>query len=352
MADDSAKESGLPHPSPHIIHQDVLVHRKTSSSSAESRLGRLLKKINRFFNSEPPQHIETKLEGRIHQLQTDISKSVNKLLYLKVELEKEIDPHLISLIQTIVEPLIKEINRVQKSLEKHESVAQQVKESKKLSEWIEKAKKWIELCSKRHMEKEALLNAVVDHAIQEFHATIDKDLQVIQDYLNHTMERIKIDEFQKNKLKEELEPELSQHLIELIMLKNQPQDLSIESLQLWRAEADLSRENCFSSALYTIDVLSDQAAPGHSIDVKNDPYNMEIDGNLTLLEQKITELTMDVEDFENNQNKELKRICMDQAIDLEQEAHLLNSDLRLDHEDVERVQKSMEALSLLQRRLS
>lgn len=344
MAEDIAKQSDNPLSSRHMAKPEFSAHRTTPES--KSRLGRILNKINRFFSGPLPPKRETRLEGRIHQLHGDISKSIDKLLMIKDELQNEIDPQIISLISMIVDPLIKEIHRLRKGLQ-NESVAQQVKASKGFSEWIEKAKMWIELCSKRPIQKEALSRAVVDHAVQEFQATIDKDLQVIQDYLNHTMDRIEIDDIQKNELNEKLEPELSQNLIELLMLKNHPQDLTVHTLQMWRAEADLSRENCFGSALHTIDLFTDHAAPARDFEEKIDHYNLEIAGNLLVLEERIARLDAGIAELKNTRNKELKKICIDELLILEQDAHELNSNLRLSHEHVERIQHSMEALAAL-----
>ncbi len=251
----------------------------------------------------------------------------------------------------IVDPLIKEIHRMKKGLG-HESVAQQVKASQGFSEWMEKAKMWIELCSRRPFEKQAISQAVVDHAIQEFQATIDKDLEVIQDYLNHTMDRIEADDLQKNHLKEKLEPELSQYLMELLMLKNHPQDLCIDALQSWRAEADLARENCFSSALHTIDLITTAAPTGRDLDEKTDYYNLEIVGNLQVLEKRIAGLEANIGELEGKFDNGLKKVCIEELLNLEKDVHKLNSNLRLSHEHVEQIQELMEALSALRVKLA
>lgn len=333
--------SGLPHKSEFLARHSI---------SPETRLGRFFQKFNHFFKRQtsPPSSFsstESPLSGRIHQLQKDIVSLIDKLLVIREDLEQESDPQFPSLISTIIDPLMKEINRMQKARQMPGSAAQQVKDSKGYTEWIEKAKMWIDLCSKRHQQKEAIYKAVMEHTIQEFHARIDRDLQVVQDYLVHTMDRLNINDLVKNELKERLEPELSQHLFELYLLKDHPQDLSIDSLNLWRADADLAREGYFSAALHTIDLFVGEMNPPHVIEEISDTHSIEIHVNLMSLEEQIIKLEAEIRAFELIGSEDKKKMCMIQLANLEEEAHHINGDLRLTHEHIERVQQVLETLS-------
>lgn len=315
------------------------------SQPAESRLGRFIQKVNYLLKGESVPVKEVRLSGRIHPLQKDVDALVDRLLVIREELESEVDPHLPSLIGTVVDPLIKEINRMQKSRESQSSTAGMVKGSKEYAVWIEKAKKWIDLCSKRHQQKELIYRAVVEQSIQEFHARIDRDLQVIQDYVNHAMDRFEVNELVKNEFKDKLEPELAQHLFELYLLKDHPHDLSVETLHLWRADADISRENSFSSALHIIDTLASELEPPRVIEEAGDHHIIEIQVSLTALEENIVKLEVEIRALETMANEEHRQKCRAHLNKLEQEAHHLNGDLRLTQPHIERVQQVLETLS-------
>lgn len=320
-------------------------------SSSSSRLGRFFQKFNGLFKVEAQPLNEGKLSGRIHQLQNDVDALVDDLLSIREELEAEVDSKLPSLISSVVDPLIKEINRVQKAKEFQVSAAQQVKVSTEYSAWIEKAKRWIELCTKRHQQKEAISKAVMEHTIYEFHIRIDRDLQVIQDYLNHAMDSLQANDLIKNELKDKLEPELSHHLFELYLLKDHPPALSVESLQKWRAEADAARESYFSAALHTIDMFAGELNPQQVIEDVGDHHSIEIQVNLASLEEKLIKLEVEIRILDDVDSRDRKKLCRSLLVQLEEEAHHLNSDLRLSHEHIERVQQVLETLSAFKEQL-
>lgn len=309
---------------------------------SESRLGRFFQKFNEIFKRDPVPLQDHRLTGRIHQLQREIDEFVNQLLLIREELENEIDPQLPSLIHVVVDPLIKEINRMQKPKEVQISAAQQVKESKECAAWIEKAKMWIDLCSKRHQQRDAISKAIIENTIHEFHTRIDRDLQVIQDYLNHALDNLKINDLLKSELKDRLEPELSQHLFELYLLKDHPKDLNMETLPLWRADSDLARENYFSAALHTIDTLAGEFHPKQN--EIGDHHSIEIQITLKALEDKVGRLEIEIGVIETSNEMHKKSLLL-HLMQIEKEANLLNGDLRLSHEHAERVQEILEIIT-------
>lgn len=309
-----------------------------------SGFGRFVQKINELIKRQPVPSKELRLTGRIHQLQTEIDYFLNQLLLIREELENEVDPRLPSLINVVVDPLIKEINRLRKIKQIQNSAAQQVKESKECAAWIEKAKMWVDLCAKRHQHEADISKAIIEYTIQEFHARIDRDLQVIQDYLNHTLENLKINDLLKSELRDRLEPELSQHLFELYLLKDHPKNLSIDTFSPWRADADLARENYFSAALHTIDTIAGEFNPHQLIEDVVDHHSIEIQITLTALEDKVGKMEVEIGILADGSEVH-KNEFMFHLVQLEKEAHHLNGDLRLSHEHAERVQQILDTIS-------
>lgn len=323
--------------------------------SRESRVMRFLNKVNNFFTdmlvkSSLPK-TEAKLIGRIHQFQKDIDRTINRLCVLREELEKDDQSLFPFLITFVIDPLIKEINRLEKAGEQKITAAEQVKESKEYVDWIEKAKKWIDLCAKRHTHGDAINQAFIDHTFCEFRARIDKDLQVIQDYLNVFMSKLDGNDLVKIELQDQLEQELSQHIFELYLLKDHPPSNSLETLNGWRAEAELARESYFSAALHVIDTNIGELMQPSTIDDGFDQYINDIHIQLTSLEEKIVKFNAEISSFQNDANEEKMKTCLAYLAKMEDEAHSLNGNLELNHEQVARVQQAMDALSLFREQL-
>lgn len=373
MADEILKDSSSgfvrPEKSKFPTHVSKLKHKDKKSSSAasqyikiplphgqESRVMRFLNKVNNYINeilsktSPSPQSEKINLSGRIHQFREDIDKTVHHLHSLHDELEKEGQFQFSFLITSVIDPLIKEINRLEKS-DNLSTVVQQVRESNEFVAWTEKAKKWIDLCSKRHTHLEDINQAFIDHIFQEFRARIDKDLRVIQDYANSFMDKLNEDDAVKSDLKVQLEHELSKHIFKLYLLKDNIPENCMESLNDWRVEADLKREKCFSDALHAIDTNIGEIMQPTIIEETIDESIMNIQERLTSLEENIVQFYAKLQRFANDGDEELKKICLTDLTKMENEAHSLNSNLQLTHEHVERVIEVIDTLAHFRNKL-
>ena len=312
----------------------------------ETALGSLLKKVAQIFNRTP--HSDSKLSGRIHELQTTADEILHGLTAFKSKIEKETDRRLFSLVCGIIDPISKEIARLQKVMERQGGATQQVKSYTRYVEWIEKARYWISL-GDGSKDLEAIQQAVIQQTIQEFQTRIDKDIQIIQDYLNHAVENLVVSDDMRNVLKHKLDPELSPNLLKLYQLKEHPQDLSLDSLIPWRSAADHDREIFFSSSLHAIDTFFTDFLPSPAKE-KESELSLMLLMQLGELEDKIARILADIEDQDSNE--EFSNISLRAALDrLEDEAHELNANLRLTHEHEERLQKSLNTLAHIRDKL-
>ncbi|MBA3815173.1 MAG: hypothetical protein H0X29_01365 [Parachlamydiaceae bacterium] len=338
------------------------VQRLASLQNKESRVMRFLGKVNHFIivilgvspsmlSRSPSPIVENKLVGRVHQFQKEVEKTVSCLKDLRVELEQDKEFQFPSLVTSVIDPLIKEIYRLKKAGDTQITPAQQVRESEGYVDWIEKAKKWIELCYHRHTCREAIDQAFISHTYHEFRARIDKDLQVIQDYLNVFMTKLDTNDLVKIELKDLLEQELSQHIFELYLLKDHSPHNSIESLNSWRAEADIARESCFSIALHVIDSHMEELIQPTIFEEGEDPHIVDIHERLSFLEQTIVKFDEIIREFELYPNEEKKKACVMNLSKMEDEAHSLNVNLQLTHDHVARVQHIIASLSAFHNRL-
>lgn len=308
--------------------------------SSESKLGRFFQKINLLFKPEDTAH--RKLSGRIHELQKDTEEVLEQLIEAKQLLESETDPMYTSFVTIIIEPMIKELMRFQNAKEEL-STAQKVKSIHRYNDLLDKAKEWVELCSNDY-EPDSIYQAMMNHHIQDFRARIDRDCQVIRDYLNHTIEDLAFNEYLKNEFMEKIESKLDRHFFELKRLQECPSNLTLETLSQWRADADLARETHFSAALHTIDDFTKILSPTHKNKEEGDA-GIEILIDLKLLEEKVASLTHQLHAASDAD----KIIYATLLAELEDEAHRINRDLRLSHDHVERLQKLIQILAIFRK---
>ena len=309
----------------------------------ETKLTRFFRKFNRFFQPKDEPHVE--LRGRIHELQKNAGRVLLELTAVKNELKNEIDPSLFAFVEAVVDPLMKEVQRIQKEIQQNDSMTEQYTQIfKRYTVWIEKAKMWVELCSNRN-KKEGISKAVIEHNIQEFNAIVDRDLQVVSDYFNHALDHYKMNEEHRMSLKTKLEQEVLPHIAALQDLQKKPRALSLGDLSHWRAEFDQRREKYFSEALHAIDTLMQKENPTFFDEEENENY-IDILLRMSTLEEKISDLAKI--DLSVASQKKLAIALLTQ---LEEEAHHLNVDLRLSQESSERLQSLIQHLADIHQKL-
>lgn len=312
------------------------------SVSDETKFERFFRKINQFFQKEPEPN--SQLKGRIHELQQNADQVLKELIEVKKELKNEIEPSLFAFVETVVDPLFKEVKRIQKEMEKNDSMSQYIQVFKRYTAWIDKAKMWVELCSSRN-KKEAISKAVIEYNIQEFNAIVERDLQVINDYFNHTLDRYQMEANHEKSLKQKVENDLLPHIASLQKLQRRPDALTLFNLSLWRSQFDQQREKHFSTALHIIDTLIQKENP-FLFDEEEGEYYADVIIRMKSLEERINGL-MSI----NLMDVSKKKVIALELAKLEEDAHHLNLDLRLSHESSEQLQALMQRLDVIRQKL-
>lgn len=233
-----------------MAYKPELALKKTETEATP--LSRFFRKVSQLFSNHGIQ--DGKLWGRICEVQKISEQTIHDLIHFKQALELKADPQLFSLVCALVDSIIKEIARMHTLLEKKTGTTVRVKLGTKYVELTEKAHKWIALG--HNLEDLNLIKqAVVMQTVLEFQALIDRDAQVIQDYLNHAAEDLPLSQRLKADLKKKLVPTLSPILMKLYALKEVPQELCLDTLMTWRLASDQHRESLFTEALHTIDTF-------------------------------------------------------------------------------------------------
>lgn len=313
----------------------------------EGRIGRFFQKVSSLFK-EDSHHTDTDLSGRIHELQANIDEVLEKLVNFKDKVKKEIDQEFRSSIDLIINFLLRESVTIQNRVERRQGPTLQVKAIKRYVEWLEKAKRWSELADKEY-NREVVYKVLVEHTIEEFYLKIDRDIQVLQEYLFNSINNLPYEKQEKSRVQAGLELQLAPYFQKLLVFKELPKGLSLElkSFSAWRLIADRSREKTFTTALHMIDQFSedffifDSKEDGEkSLDSIEIEESTELTQKLRALEEAVSQFLSSMEE-----NKKINRSFISKLNSLEREAHNLNSNLRLSQNQVERVQIILDKFS-------
>lgn len=310
-----------------------------NESSSDTVFSRFIQKVGQIFRSQPEN--KSQLSGRIKELQTMADGVLKELSEFKKRIKKTIDPNLYSLVVTIIDPLIKETGRVPHGIDKMDNTAQQVKVFSRYVDSIEKAKLWVEI-GKANLHKQNLEEALIQQTVAEFLLRIDRDIQVIQDYLSLALSSFEMSSFLENEIKEKLMPDLSPKILELRQLKTIPVEFSLESFIHWRSHSDLSREAIFGSALHIIDEFSVEFLPSPKNENENEQLQA-ISADVNALEGKIKRLALEIKRGAYL-DKDQRKAYISMIERLEVEAHQLNTNLHLSQEHGERIENFLEIL--------
>ena len=232
-------------------------------------------------------------------------------------------------------------------MKRKDGATQQVKIFSRYTVLIDKARFWIQQ-GKDRAGKKKIQDAVILHIVQDFHERVERDIQLINDYLTHAIDGIDAAIEVKNELRAQLMPMLSPSLLRLYQLRESNEEPSLESLVLWRSKADNSRENLFSSSLHTIDTFFKDFLPTPSKE-KESEYMLALLMQLVNLEEKIMGVS-DLVNYDVLDNTQ-RGVTSDMLEKLEQEAHELNRNLRLSDEHGDRVQQSLHIITSLRKKI-
>lgn len=224
---------------------------------AEEQSG-LIDRIKALFPFLKKQ--ETKdlsLRGRVNK---DLQQNAHKLLHQLQILRQEVkvkwheDRSLWTSFEAVVRPLFREFAQLERKLDKKNSSPQHFKAvTKNYQEWLEKAKLWVAFAAHPH-DKEGLAQAVVEHTQHLSDCMIDRDLQMLEEYMIHELQALGIAEESVVRVGRKIHQDISVHLQGLAALKqHQPQKWDLEELMEWKGRVNTERAMHYNEALHLID---------------------------------------------------------------------------------------------------
>jgi|GEM_PF-2345335 len=304
----------------------------------------IIKLKNLFKFNKPKVEVKEdgKLAGRIRELNKNAADVLQVLSVVREDLKNEVDDELYSFVQSVMNPMIRDVKRVQKIVKNDGATYKQLDAFTKYNEWIDKAKLWVQVCSTAK-DKEAISKAVVKHTIDDFSALIERDLQLIDDYQEHLLDDVDISNNQKNLLKIEIQKCLVPRIKRLMTLKNHPKGINLENLSNWKDNADKRRDRYFNAILQLIDGKINEINPSkRSLEEDHGALIGTLE-QISYLEMEIPMLaakfnTDPIDLFEIEVSKQ-------QLLALEDEIHDLYLDMRMPPSIIEKLQDLKELIA-------
>ncbi len=238
--------------------------------------------------------------------------------------------------EAILLPLLKEGEKLSQSLS--QAGVEQVKSVKLYHRWIEQTTLW--LLHFETLDEEELQNLYIKQSMQDAVNRVDKDLQLVNEYMQQQFTMLEVSEEEKQQFESKVEEELGLYLFELRALKIELPNLSLEELDNWKAELNKRRETYFNAALSVIDRnMARKDSFSHSEDEHH--YLTDLIKQIVAIEEKLPQITeiLKVEGL-----GEVRLAMETQIISLKEKAHLLSLDLRLPLDFQDRLEEVINTL--------
>lgn len=310
--------------------------------------------FNRLSQVEDRSEQPIPLTHRIHELEQSADEVFIQLNKIKESLVHVLDAKLLKSVHGVLTPMIKEVGRLKKiPVIQPGNVDEQIQVVNRYHQWIDdKIRPWVQVFATQGHDRRAMISAVVQLVIQSSAENIDRDLQVIKEYINHQIVEFSLLPSDKKVLAELLQEALADPLRRLDDLRNPPKGLSIDRLNVWKSDVCHLREVCYNEALHVIDDVLHQVQPTVQIEDAHGKLIVNFK-EIIDLEVSVPQLLKEVHLFREKSSIDFTEVdrerlqeMRDVLFVLEDEASKLEDDLELTPELKDRLVQMMRDLHL------
>lgn len=294
-----------------------------------------------------------KLVEKMNELQNTADDVFNQLFSIRENLENmQFDHRLYNSITAVIDPLIKDMGRLRHAKDSNKHDAEVVDQ---YQHWINaKVKPWVKLLANQAHDQHAVIQAVVKFTIHASNDLIDRDLKVINEYLRHKLIDLQLTTEENFKLGHVMQEALVDPLQGLNALRAEPQELTLEELNTWKAEVDKERENYSNEALDAIDHVFEHIS-SHATEENGEDLVENFDEMIDL-EERVPQLLEEISRFHEKElclleDQEILQEFRERLRVLEAEALRLEAHLELTPELHDRLQVMKLELSLARQKL-
>ena len=220
-----------------------------------------------------------------------VQSKANDLLSLFKQRGDSIIQELHEEIRLKAEELLKELYQQALLLKEQLDLACDKRLSNKPVDWSEIAKSWARLGSK-WVDSEKLKELIIKSVMDQTKHLIDRDLKVIRDYQQQSINPLSDDPSIISNLENRLNIATQEALQQFVALKNQPSDLNPEAASTWIKNIHAQRQIYFDKILLKIDGVIKELEIDRNI---HDPISVyEISSELTFMEQELKYFAQEV----------------------------------------------------------
>lgn len=250
-----------------------------------------LKKLRERGHAETPQG-----KQRTNEIKTTALQVLQKIEKQKKSILKKIGPGvLLPAAKGIVDEMSRLTDELRGLLEKN------LKELEPTSEvnWRDHATLWAQLYAKWHDHK-AIEEDIIQYLAFRISQMISKDLQVIDEYQNRSLEETQTAGDELDNLRERLQSAIEGPMQAMDRLKEPPTDISIEKVGEWISSIQEEREKLFDSVLHRIEKITSIARPFAGAVSVSDPISeTAMNHEIIALQQEFNDIFARLDDSTN-----------------------------------------------------
>lgn len=310
---------------------------KKRDSNVFSRVVDMFEKTFQLLKtrSEP----DSNLAGRIQEIRQTADSVNAQLQSIKKELQRQVDDELYIYIEAIIDPLLREASRIERSMQTNQGSIQQAQTFKRYNEWIDKAKLWIHFAS-FNQSKETISKFVIKQTVKDFLDLIDRDLRLIEDYRNQAIESLSLNPNDKEAFVKRLNNILQPYQQTFKSLKELPEkEIPLKELSHWKINIDKRRDRYLNHILQVIDNL---VGDTQSNDLEKYEHVVDLLEQIEFLEESIPKI---IENIHKKSDLFDTQTLLTQLLAAEESVHQLYTDLRLPQDLADRLHKLKTMLS-------
>lgn len=181
-----------------------------------------------------------------HAVETfpELESMITQITEIKTELEETIGDDLRPHVLAIINPMLRQLHRLRSQAENGKLDPN--------NSWLAKAKVWQQLRGKPS-NRPIIIRSLIEHVKHEVEQSVKQDLHVIQVYLRHRMDTLRLPDAARKAAEQTLHSKLRTIGETMRSLALAPALGSIKALGEWRREVDCQRQKHHDKALELID---------------------------------------------------------------------------------------------------
>lgn len=314
---------------------------KSSPSNGFFRLTKALLYWLGISESSSPT-ASSNLTDHVRKLEDIVQEILPKLQSSVETLETQLDDRTFAYVKRIVDPMVRDADRIHKMTDKLDTEYQQLEVVEKYNQWISEAERLVEVFSEKRNNRIEVMRTLIQHTMNRTRENITKDFQIIRDYKDHRIAELQLNPKEKNKLSKRMDDILvASFLTPLVTMHDeQVQDDKIlrtmTESQVVQKNINQQRSESTEGAFHVIDTMVQEIKEIHSLDPLKELQRSHTNpSDLNELEMSLALLLGELK--KQDLAESTKSTLLTTLLDLEKKADLIETELETFPEAMKRL---------------